>query len=57
LSTVRPRLAEGVAKNEPEAVKIHKTLEKIADGKVYIPEKRGIVKDIDPDTPILPFVD
>lgn len=57
LSTVRPRLAEGIARKEEEALKINDTLQKIAKGKVHIPEKRGIVKDIDSDTPILPFLD
>ena len=42
---------------EEEALKINDTLQKIAKGRVYIPEKRGIVKDIDSDTPILPFLD
>lgn len=57
LSTVRPRLAESIARKEEEALKINDTLQKIAKGKVHIPEKRGIVKDIDSDTPILPFLD
>lgn len=55
LSTVNPRLTEGIVQGNPTAKAIEKTYKQIADGNVVIPEKRGVL-DVGEDTFISPML-
>lgn len=55
LSTVNPRLTEGIVQNNPTAKAVERAYKEIQNGNIIIPEKRGVV-DVNQNTFIVPLL-